>query len=122
MKHMALCLGIVLAVFVNDAFAQKVNLVGTTWILKYTTGKVNSNDYVEYARVMFQKGGKVIFNNGETGHWSLKGNKLSVQNDVSDTVLVHYFEVRIKSTTAFGTGVLGMTTTVPYWVRLAKRS
>lgn len=96
-------------------------LVGQTWVLTYTTGRVNSKDYSEYAKITFEKSGKVLFDNGETGHWRLAGNKLTVENDKSETVLVHSIEVKLGSTSGAGTGILGMTATVPYWVRLTKR-
>lgn len=120
-KRLVLCLGMILMLYITDVPAQKINPVGTTWVLKYTTGKANSNDYQEYAKITFKKGGKAIFDNGETARWTLAGNKLTVQNDNNDTVLVHYVEVKIKGTSGTGTGGIGMTTTVPYWVRLVKQ-
>ncbi len=77
MKQLALCLTMILAFCVSDAFAQKTNLTGTTWILKYTTGRANSNDYEEYARIVFLKGGKAevrFSNTKETAKWILKGS------------------------------------------------
>jgi len=123
MKQLVLCLAMVLAFCVSDVLAQKNNLIGTTWVLKYTTGKANSTDYEEYARITFSKGGKaeVKFGNSkETAKWTLKGNNLVISNS-ADGALVHYVEVKIKGTTATGTAELGMTTTVPYWVRLIKQ-
>jgi len=120
MKQFVLCLAMILAFCVSNALAQKVNLAGTTWVLKYTTGKANSTDYEEYAKITFKKGGKVVFDNGETGRWSLKGNQLTVENN-GDSTEVRYVEATITGTTGKGTAVLGMTTTVPYWVRLTKQ-
>jgi hypothetical protein len=120
MKQLILCLTMVLAFCVTDVVAQKTNLAGTTWVLKYTTGKANSTDYEEYAKITFKKGGKVVFDNDETGRWTLKGNKLTVEND-GDSTAVSYVEATITGTTGKGTAVLGMTTTVPYWVRLTKQ-
>ena len=113
-------LALVLAFCVSDVIAQKTNLAGTTWILKYTTGKANSTDYEEYAKITFEKGGKATFDNGETGRWTMKGNKLTVKNDGNSTE-VRYVEVTIKGTVGKGTAVIGMTTTVPYWVHLTKQ-
>ncbi len=114
--------GCVVAVLLIIGFvqAQKTNLVGTTWILKYTTGKANSNDYQEYAKITFKQEGKVEFDNGETGTWTFVRNKLTIQND-SDSDLVRYVEATITGNTGSGNAVLGMTTTVPYWIRLAKQ-
>jgi hypothetical protein len=112
-----------LVFYITDALAQNADLVGTTWVLKYTTGKATSTDYQEYARITFLEGGKAEVKTGnspETVKWTLKGNKLVI-NNTNDGSLVHYVEVSIKGTTATGTGELGMTTTVPYWVRLIKQ-
>lgn len=120
MKQFILCAAMILAFCVSNGLAQKINLAGTTWVLKYTTGKANSTDYEEYAKITFKKGGKVVFDNGETGRWTLKGNKLTVKND-GDSTSLSYVEATITGTTGKGSAVLGMTTTVPYWVRLTKQ-
>lgn len=120
MKRSVLYLTIVLAFFTTNIWAQKVNLVGTTWILKYTTSRANSKDYSEYARITFKKGGKAVFDNGETATWTLKGNKLNVGNENNATVLVHYIDATIKGSTGFGNAEMGMHGP-PYWIRLVKQ-
>lgn len=120
-KRSILCIATLLVLGATDALAQKSRLIGTTWILSYTTGKANSTDYQEYARMTFQKDGKVLFDNGETGQWSLNGNKLTIQNDKqAATGLVNYVEVTIKGRTGTGSAELGMRS-VPYWVRIVKQ-
>lgn len=104
--------------FVSFSHARKINLVGTTWILTYTTGRANSKDYQEYSRVSFQTAGKCRFDTGEAGTWTLKGNKLYVKTNSDDGV--HYIDVRIVGNNATGTSVLGMNSQVPYWIRLKK--
>lgn len=93
MKQIALCLAMVLGLCATEAFAQKINLADTTWVLLYTTGKANAKDYQEYAKITFKRGGKAVFANGETGRWTLKRNKLTVKDSTEE---VHYVEVKIK--------------------------
>ncbi|HKO95605.1 MAG TPA: hypothetical protein VJU86_01335 [Pyrinomonadaceae bacterium] len=120
-KPSILSIAILFVLGATDAVAQKSKLIGTTWILRYTTGKANSPDYEEYARVTFQKGGKVLFDNGETGRWNLKGSRLTIQNDKqAATGLVNYVEATIKGKTGTGSAELGMKS-VRYWVRLIKQ-
>lgn len=95
-------------------------LAGQIWVLTYTTGKANSTDYSEYAKITFEKLGKASFDNGETAHWKLTGNKLTVENDNKETLAVHYLQVRINGTSAIGTANLGMNHNVPYWVHLTR--
>lgn len=121
MKKILICLSL-LFVFTSFSQAQKINLVGTTWILKYTIGKANSKDYQEYAKITFLKGGKAdvkFSNSNEVAKWLLKGNNLVV-NKTDDNANVRYLEIKISGTTGTGTAELGMTTTVSYWVRLVK--
>lgn len=109
---------VAILLFVSFSHAQKVNLVGTTWVLTYTTGRANSKDYQEYSRVSFQSGGRCRFDTGEIGTWTMKGSKLYVKTSSDDGV--HYIDARISGNTASGTSVLGMNSQVPYWVRLRK--
>ena len=121
MKTFVLSLAMCLAFCATSTFAQNVNLVETTWVINYTTGKANSKDYQEYAIVTFKQGSKLVFDNGDTGTWKLVGNKLTIQNG-GNTTSVHYVEAILNGNTGNGTAKLGMTTTVPYSVRLVKQN
>lgn len=104
--------------FSGITYAQKASLVGTTWSLTYTTGRQNSRDYHEYAKVSFQDGGRCRFETGEVGTWTLKGSKLYVKTNSDDGV--HYIDARVSGRSATGTAVLGMNSQVAYWIRLRK--
>ncbi len=98
-----------------------IRLSGTTWSLLYTTGKQNSRDYVEYAKITFQPGNKCLIDNGVLCTFSVRGTKLEIQspqNQANDGG-VKYVEDKINGNTAVGTATLAMKE-VPYWIRLKK--
>ena len=77
MKHLILCLVMILTFCVTDAFAQKTNLAGTTWKMSTCICDGTYNDWGEEGTITFLKNGKI---KDSSGSWKLVGNKLKVTN------------------------------------------
>lgn len=118
MKKLVL-IGVVLAVFASISNAQKLNLVGTTWIITYTTGRQNAKDYEEYARITFLESGKCRFDNGDMCRWKLKRTKLTAKYDGVYTASVNSIEATLKVNLGSGQAELGQNNH-PYWIRMKK--
>jgi methyl coenzyme M reductase alpha subunit len=104
----------------TSVLAESGNLIDTTWLINYMAGKAGQTDYQTYGTVTFRQCGKAVFHDGETGTWSLTGERLIINNEAVVTNPLRRVEVVLRDDIAEGTVELTGTKVAQYRARLVR--
>lgn len=123
MKILVLIISLTAFAYVTNAQTKgrPISLSGTTWSLLYTTGRQNSRDYSEYAKITFKQGNSCVVDNGDRCTFSVKGANLTIHVNDTSTAYVKSVEAKLAGNSARGQATLGMKE-VPFWIRMRKIS
>ena len=103
-----------------SVLAGNVELIDTTWIINYVIENAESKIDQSYGTVTLRQCGKAVFDDGETGTWSVTGEHLLIQNAIESNS-VRRVDVVFRDDTAHGVADLGRPRPEPYRVRLVKQ-